>query len=55
MPFLNRTGLEHIGLALGTWVFHWASLFLGPGEWACEPYFSNPISCPLTLVYGICG
>ena len=35
---------SHFGLALGTWVFHWAGLFLGPGEWACEPYFSNPIT-----------
>ena len=27
-------------------MFLWARLFLGPGEWACEPYFSNPINCP---------
>ena len=25
-------------------VFRWARHFLGPGEWACEPYFSNPIT-----------
>ena len=25
---------SHFGLALGTWVFRWAGLFLGPGEWA---------------------
>ena len=50
----KRTGLS-FGLALGTWVFHWAGLFLGPGEWAYEPYFSNPISCPPALVYGIRG
>ena len=27
-------------------MFHWAGPFLGPGKWACEPYFSIPISCP---------
>ena len=40
---IGRPG-SRFGLALGTRVFHWAGLFLGPGEWACEPYFSNPIS-----------
>ena len=35
---------SRFGLAPETWVFHWAGLFLGPGEWACEPYFSNPIN-----------
>ena len=36
-------------------VFHWARLFLGPGEWVYEPCFSDPISCPPALVYGIRG
>ena len=36
-------------------VFRWARLFLGPGKWACEPYFSNPTSCSPALVYGVCG
>ena len=46
---------SRFGLVPETWVFHWADLFLGLGEWAYEPYFSNPISCPPALVYGICG
>ena len=25
------------GLAPGAWVFHWACLFFGFGEWACAP------------------
>ena len=54
LPLLSSfviSGLgSHFGLALGTWVFRWAGLFLGPGEWACEPYFSNPINVqPLTI------
>ena len=36
-------------------VFRWAGLFLGPDKWACQPYFSNPISCPPALVYGVRG
>ena len=35
-----------LGFSEWACVFRWARLFLGPGEWACEPYFSNPISCP---------
>ena len=31
-------------------MFRWARLFLGPGEWACEPYFSNPINY-INLIY----
>ena len=31
-------------LTPGTWVFHWADLFFGFGEWVYEPYFSNPIN-----------
>ena len=46
---------SRFGLAPGTWVFHWTGLFLGPDEWACEPYFSNSISCPPALVYGLRG
>ena len=44
-------------LGFSEWVclFHWARLFLGPCEWACEPYFSNLISCPPALVYGVRG
>ena len=34
---------------------YWACLSFGSGERACEPYFSNPISCPPALVYGIRG
>ena len=26
-------------------VFRWARLFLGPGKWACEPFFPNSIKC----------
>ena len=44
-----------LGFSEWACVFHWARLFLGPGEWACEPYFSNPISCPPALVYGVRG
>ena len=59
LPMLSSFGISglgsHFGLALGTWVFRWAGLFLGHGEWACEPYFSNPISCPPALVYDVRG
>ena len=24
-------------------MFHWAGPFLGPGKWACEPYFLSHI------------
>ena len=46
-------------LGCGEWacVFRWARLFLGPGEWAGEPQFSNPIklnisklTCPLIFI-----
>ena len=40
---INGLG-SHFGLVLGTWVFRWADLILGPGEWACKPYFSNLIN-----------
>ena len=39
---------SRFGSALGTWVFHLVDLFLGPGEWACEPYFSKPTKCKLS-------
>ena len=44
-----------LGFSEWACVFLWARLFLGPGEWACEPYFSNPISCPPALVYSVRG
>ena len=44
-----------LGFSEWACVFRWTRLFLGPSEWACEPYFSNPISCPLALVYGVRG
>ena len=31
-------------------MFHWAGPFLGPGKWACEPYFSSPISFDFKLL-----
>ena len=37
-----------LGFSKWTCVFRWARLFLGPGEWACEPYFSNPINIDIT-------
>ena len=40
-----------LGFSEWACVFRWTRLFLGPGEWACEPYFSNPISTYL----GACG
>ena len=47
LSLLSSFGISGLGspfgLALRTWVFRWAGLFLKPGEWACEPYFSNPI------------
>ena len=47
---------SHFGLALGTWVFRWAGLILGLDEWACEPYFSNPINNKIKLyIYNITG
>ena len=39
-----------LGFSEWACVFRWARLFLGPGEWACELYFSNPINCPPALV-----
>ena len=44
-----------LGFSEWACVFRWAILFLGPGEWAYEPHFSNPISCPPALVYGVRG
>ena len=48
LPLLSSFGISglgsHFGLALETLVFRWAGLFLGPNEWAFEPYFSNPIN-----------
>ena len=32
-------------------VFCWAWLFLGPGEWAYEPYFSKPIMNKIIFLY----
>ena len=32
------------GLASGLACFVGLGLFFRPGEWACEPYFSNPIN-----------
>ena len=32
-----------LGFSEWACVFRWARLFLGPDEWTCEPYFSNPI------------
>ena len=59
LPLLSSFGISGLGspfgLALGTWVFRWADLFLRPDEWACEPYFSNPINYPPALVYGVRG
>ena len=44
-----------LGFSEWACLFRWARLFLGPDEWACEPYFSNPINCPPALVYGVRG
>ena len=44
-----------LGFSEWACVFHWVLLFLGPGEWTYEPYFSNPISCLPALVYGVRG
>ena len=50
-PRLASKGSERFNghaspLGFSEWacVFRWAWLFLGPGDWACEPYFSNPIN-----------
>ena len=47
----RKKGLEcfnghasHLGFSEWACVFYWAGFFIGPGEWACEPYFSNPIT-----------
>ena len=44
-----------LGFSKWACMFRWARLFLGPGEWAYKPHFSNPISCPPALVYGVRG
>ena len=44
-----------LGFSEWACVFRWAGLFLGSGEWAYKPYFSNPINCPPALVYGVHG
>ena len=31
-------------------MLRWAGLFLGPGQWASEPYFSNPINNHYTII-----
>ena len=38
-----------LGFSEWACVFRWVRLFLGPGEWACEPYFSNPINSYINL------
>ena len=44
------------GLASPLGFSEWVCLFLlGPDERAYEPFFSNPISCPPTLMYGVRG
>ena len=35
---------SHLGFSEWTYVFRWARLFFGPGEWAYQPYFSNLIN-----------
>ena len=42
------------GLVLRTWAFRWAGLFLGPGEWACEPYFLNSIRKYIKTIILMC-
>ena len=37
-----------LGFSEWACVFRWARLFLGPGEWVYEPYFSNPINYKIT-------
>ena len=45
LPMLSAFKVSRLGfcfgLASGAWVFHWACLSFGPGEWACAPIFQT--------------
>ena len=54
MSALPALGADELGfhsrLAPRAWVFRWACLFFGLGEWACEPIFQT-LSNPYIYIY----